>query len=172
MLEDSNTNARGLNLIWRKEKHPCEYGSDLLSGEHNYSSSESKAWKKFRPVGDFNAWHLRYRCRKSIPCRLQSSFMKLEPVKTSARWAYVLTRWLLLPTMMIMSEGLTQSAVLSNPSSNGNNCALTQPTTWKTIVEAVQTKGLRSQNFRKSLVFQFQITTFLFLSPFVFFCIH
>ena len=57
MLEDSNTNARGLNLIWRKEKHPCEYGSDLLSGEHNYSSSESKAWKKFRPVGDFNDMH-------------------------------------------------------------------------------------------------------------------
>ena len=53
MLEDSNTNARGLNLIWRKEKYPCEYGSDLLSGEHNYSSSESKAWKKFRPVGGF-----------------------------------------------------------------------------------------------------------------------
>ena len=146
MLEDSNTNARGLNLIWRKEKHPCEYGS---GGEHNYSSSESKAWKKFRPVGDFNAWHLRYRCRKSIPCRLQSSFMKLEPVKTSARWAYVLTRWLLLPTMMIMSEGLTQSAVLSNPSSNGNNCALTQPTTWKTIVEVVQTKGPQKPKLSK-----------------------
>ena len=62
-----------------------------------------------------------------------------------------------------MSEGLTQSAVLSNPSSNGNNCALTQPTTWKTIVEAVQTKG--PQKPKLSKISCFPISNYNFSLP-------
>ena len=62
-----------------------------------------------------------------------------------------------------MSEGLTQSAVLSNPSSNGNNYALTQPTTWKTIVEAVQTKG--PQKPKLSKISCFPISNYNFSLP-------
>ena len=36
--------------------------SDLRSNEHYLSSSENKAWKKFRPVRDSNLWPLRHRC--------------------------------------------------------------------------------------------------------------
>ena len=38
------------------------YESDLRSNEHYLSSSENKAWKKFRPVQDLNPWPLRYQC--------------------------------------------------------------------------------------------------------------
>ena len=40
----------------------CEYESDLRNYEHYLSSSEKKAWRKFRPVRDLNPWPLRYRC--------------------------------------------------------------------------------------------------------------
>ena len=62
-----------------------------------------------------------------------------------------------------MSEGLTQSVVLSNPSSNGNNCALIQPTTWKTILEAVQTKG--PQKPKLSKISCFPISNYNFSLP-------
>ena len=35
---------------------------DPRSNKHYLSSSENKAWKKFRPVLDLNPWPLRYRC--------------------------------------------------------------------------------------------------------------
>ena len=37
-----------------------KYGSDARSYEHYLSSSENKAWKKFRLVWDLNQWPLRY----------------------------------------------------------------------------------------------------------------
>ena len=40
----------------------CEYDSALCSSEHYLSSSEKKAWKKYRPVWDLNPWPLWYWC--------------------------------------------------------------------------------------------------------------
>ena len=45
--------------------------SDLSSNEHYLSSSEKKAWKKFRPVRNLNPWLLRYRC-SALPPELTS----------------------------------------------------------------------------------------------------
>ena len=45
--------------------------SDLRSDVHYLSSSENKAWKKFRPVRDLNPWPLRYRC-SALPTELTS----------------------------------------------------------------------------------------------------
>ena len=36
------------------------YESNLCNNEHYLSSSENKAWKKFRPVWDLNPWPLWY----------------------------------------------------------------------------------------------------------------
>ena len=36
-----------------------EHGSDLCSSEHYLSSSNNKAWKKFRPAWDLNPWPLK-----------------------------------------------------------------------------------------------------------------
>ena len=46
-----------MNCGWRNE-----YGSDPRSYEHFLSSSENKAWKKFRPVRDLYPSPRRYRC--------------------------------------------------------------------------------------------------------------
>ena len=54
--------------------------SDLRSNEHYLSSSENKAWKKFRPVRDSNPWPLRHRCNAP----------PTEP--TSTTWAVVKIR--------------------------------------------------------------------------------
>ena len=45
--------------------------SDPRSNVHYSSSSENKAWKKFRPVRDLNPWPLRYRC-SVVPTELTS----------------------------------------------------------------------------------------------------
>ena len=45
--------------------------SDPRSDVHYLSSSENKAWKKFRPVRDLNQWPLRYRC-SALPTELTS----------------------------------------------------------------------------------------------------
>ena len=42
--------------------HHHDYESDPRSNEHYLSSSENKAWKKFKPLRDLNAWPLWYRC--------------------------------------------------------------------------------------------------------------
>ena len=55
-----------LNCGWRRE-----YDSDLHSKEHYLTSSEKKAWKKFRPVRDLNPWPLRYQC-SALPTELTS----------------------------------------------------------------------------------------------------
>ena len=45
-----------VNCGWRNE-----YGSDPRSYEHyDVSSSENKAWRKFRPLRDLNLWPLQY----------------------------------------------------------------------------------------------------------------
>ena len=62
-------------LIWRKKTvdWPCNYlnESDPRSNVHYLSSSENKAWKKFRPVRDLNPWPLRYQC-SALPTELTS----------------------------------------------------------------------------------------------------
>ena len=50
------------------------YESDLHSNEHYLSSSEKKAWKKFRPVRDLNPWPLRYWC-SALPTELTTNIM-------------------------------------------------------------------------------------------------
>ena len=45
----------GVSRTWK-----MSYGSDPRSYEHYLSSSENKAWKKFRPVQDLNPWPLQY----------------------------------------------------------------------------------------------------------------
>ena len=45
--------------------------SDPRSNMHYSSSSENKAWKKFRPVRDLNPWPLRYQC-SVLPTELTS----------------------------------------------------------------------------------------------------
>ena len=47
--------------------------SDPRSNVHYSSSSENKAWKKFRPVRDLNPWPLRYRC-SVLPTELTGSW--------------------------------------------------------------------------------------------------
>ena len=53
-----------------------EFGSDLRRNGHYLRSSENKAWKKFRLMGDlwpmtYDLWPLRYRCR-ALPTDLTS----------------------------------------------------------------------------------------------------
>ena len=48
-----------------------ENESDPRSNEHYLSSSENKAWKKFRPERDLNPWPLRYQC-SALPAELTS----------------------------------------------------------------------------------------------------
>ena len=48
-----------------------EYRSNHHSNEHYLSSSENKAWKKSRPVWDFDSWPLQYRC-SALPTELTS----------------------------------------------------------------------------------------------------
>ena len=47
--------------------------ANLRSNEHYLSSSENKAWKKFRPELDLNPWPLRYR-RSALPTENWSLF--------------------------------------------------------------------------------------------------
>ena len=58
-----------VNCVWRNE-----YGSDPRSYEHYLSSSENKAWKKFRLVWDLNPWSLRYR-GSALPIELTSQLV-------------------------------------------------------------------------------------------------
>ena len=51
------------NTVWRNNR-PFEYESDLRSNKHYLSSSENKACKKFRLVGDLNPWPLLHRYRR------------------------------------------------------------------------------------------------------------
>ena len=63
--------------------------SDLRSDVHYLSSSENKAWKKFRPVRDLNPWPLRYRC-SALPTELTSQF---KYTRSSNIWpSYILNR--------------------------------------------------------------------------------
>ena len=52
-------------------QHSCQHYKPLkkviFAVEHYLSSSENKAWKKFRPVRDLNPWPLRYRCSAYRP---------------------------------------------------------------------------------------------------------
>ena len=57
------------SYIWIADKNLNEI--DPRSNEHYLSSSENKAWKKFRPVRDLNPWPLRYRC-SALPTELKS----------------------------------------------------------------------------------------------------
>ena len=47
------------------------YESNICSNKHYLSSSENKAWKKFRPVWDLNPWPLWYQC-SALPTELTS----------------------------------------------------------------------------------------------------
>ena len=55
-----------VNCSWRNLN-----GDDSCSHEHHLSSSENKAWKKFRPVQDWNPWLLWYQC-SALPTKLTS----------------------------------------------------------------------------------------------------
>ena len=48
-----------------------ENESDCCSYEQYFSSSEYRAWKKFRPVWDLNPWPLCYQC-SALPTALMS----------------------------------------------------------------------------------------------------
>ena len=48
-----------------------EHGSNLCSSEHYLSSSNNKAWKKFRPAWDLNPWPLQNRCSSNDTWRVQ-----------------------------------------------------------------------------------------------------
>ena len=62
-----------VNMKKKTVDWPCNYlnESDPRSNVHYLSSSENKAWKKFRPVRDLNPWPLRYRC-SVLPTELTS----------------------------------------------------------------------------------------------------
>ena len=51
------------SAVWRNNRS-FEYESDLRSNKHYLSSSENKACKKFRLVGDLNPWPLLHRYRR------------------------------------------------------------------------------------------------------------
>ena len=58
---------KNIHAIAKKEAH---MKTDLLSKDC-LSSSENKAWKRFRSVRDLNPWPLRYRC-SALPTKLTS----------------------------------------------------------------------------------------------------
>ena len=59
------------NMPFSMSLSTCGYESDLHSYEHYLSSSEKKAWKKFRPVWDLNPWPLWY-WSSALPTKLTS----------------------------------------------------------------------------------------------------
>ena len=84
--------------------------SDLRSNVHYLGSSENKAWKKFRPVGDLNPWPLRYRCSACTLLRGSLSFTSLSAVQIYD-FRIFLTVYSLL---CVLKNWLDQSKYLSN----------------------------------------------------------
>ena len=81
------------SCIWTADKNLNE--SDPRSNEHYLSSSENKAWEKFRPVRDLNPWPLRYRC-SALPTELKSQLelviMKKGLIFTTAQVVHITAR--------------------------------------------------------------------------------
>ena len=70
---------RGKNQSNSSDIVYIEYESNLRSNEHYLSSSENKAWKKFKPVRDLNPWPLRYRY-SALPTELtRLSWFQINP---------------------------------------------------------------------------------------------
>ena len=60
-----------MKIIYVNRSRRNEYRSDPRSCKHYLSSSENRAWKRFRHVQDLNLWPLRYRCT-ALPTELTS----------------------------------------------------------------------------------------------------
>ena len=59
-----NFDCKCIKTIYVKCGQRNKFESDLRINEHYSSSSENKAWKKFRLVRDLNPWPLRYLANK------------------------------------------------------------------------------------------------------------
>ena len=77
------------NAVWRNNR-PFEYESDLRSNKHYLSSSENKACKKFRLVGDLNPWPLLHRYRRGHGFKSRTSLnLFFRPIFTPAQVVFI-----------------------------------------------------------------------------------